>query len=284
MKMRVRCPIVDDPKEPFYVELSQQIHTFIGGVPGAGKSVVINGLLTTLLYDHPGNVGFILIDPKRVELWDYAKLPHVLQYANGEKPGDMIKALDYAVWLMEWRFSKMKEQHVKMFHGSDVYVIVDELSDLLTTNKREATQLLLRLASLGRASKIHLVLATQQLYSEIVAGPLKANIPSTLGLHTRDTMQSRMLIGVNGCEALPKYGKGIMVIPDSRRYVNVPMINPDLTRDLIEYWSDPDNCIILSNDQTEPAPQEPAPAADARTEAEKRKEQRKALLKRIFGH
>ena len=117
-----------------YEDMLKQPHLLIAGATGSGKSVVINGIISTALYDAPSDVGFILVDPKRVELVQYKRLPHVIRYAS--EPADMIAALDAAIAITEQRYKTMQRQGLRKSTEADVYVIIDELADLMTTNKK----------------------------------------------------------------------------------------------------------------------------------------------------
>ena len=123
-----------------YADMLQQPHLLIAGATGSGKSVVINGMMTTALKDSPAAVQFILIDPKRVELVDYKELPHTLRYSS--EPGEMIQALQEAITMTDNRYRDMARQHVKKYGGGAVYVVIDELADLMTTNKKQVQPIL----------------------------------------------------------------------------------------------------------------------------------------------
>lgn len=123
-----------------YADMLQQPHLLIAGATGSGKSVVINGMMTTALKDSPAAVQFILIDPKRVELVDYKELPHTLRYSS--EPGEMVQALQEAIAITDNRYRDMARQHVKKYGGGAVYVVIDELADLMTTNKKQVQPIL----------------------------------------------------------------------------------------------------------------------------------------------
>ena len=129
-------------------------HLLIAGATGSGKSVFENGLIYTALYQSPADVQFILIDPKLTELAPYRNLPHTIRYACDGR--DMIEALQYAVDLIMTRFRETQRRGRREYDGSHVYVIVDELQDLMTTHRREAFPLLQRIAQIGRAARVHL--------------------------------------------------------------------------------------------------------------------------------
>ncbi|MGN0106240.1 MAG: FtsK/SpoIIIE domain-containing protein [Hominilimicola sp.] len=196
-----------------YYNMEQQPHLLIAGCTGSGKSVLLNGLVCDLIKKPPTLVQLILIDPKRVELSCYAKTPHCLAYACD--PDAMTNTLEYAVELMMNRYDQMQRTQRRRFCGSDVYVIVDEFADLITTDKKRTLPLLMRLAQLGRAAKVHLFIATQRPTRDIVSGQIKVNMDSRVALRCPSAIDSRNIINVKGAETLPKYGKGYYLTPDT---------------------------------------------------------------------
>ena len=212
----------------------KQPHLLIAGATGSGKSVVINGILYTALYNSPAAVELILIDPKRIELIDYAQLPHTLKYAS--EPGDMVQALELAMTITERRYKAMQARHMKKYDGGAVYVIIDELADLMTTNRRQVQPLLQRLAQIGRAANVHVIAATQCPLSAVIPTPIKVNFDSRVGLRTRSRQDSRNILSVGGCELLPRYGQGYYMTPDGLTLYNIPMQDPASVKTMLEYW------------------------------------------------
>ena len=217
-----------------YADMLKQPHLLIAGATGSGKSVVINGILYTALYNSPAAVELILIDPKRVELIDYAQLPHTLKYAS--EPGDMVQALELAMTITERRYKAMQARHIKKYDGGAVYVIIDELADLMTTNRRQVQPLLQRLAQIGRAANAHIIAATQCPLSAVIPTPIKVNFDSRVGLRTRSKQDSRNILGVGGCELLPRYGQGYYMTPEGLTLYNIPMQTPEDLQALLTYW------------------------------------------------
>ena len=128
--------------EPF-VELSEKPHLLIAGATGSGKSVALNGIIHSLLLTQsPLNARFVLIDPKKVELVQYSHLPHTARYAS-ELP-DIVRALQWAVDETDRRFSMMQRAGSREFSGPHLYVIIDELADLMVTVRKESLPLLQR--------------------------------------------------------------------------------------------------------------------------------------------
>ena len=217
-----------------YEDALKQPHLLIAGATGSGKSVVINGIIVTSLYNSPNRVKFILIDPKRVELIDYKHIPHTIRYAS--EPAEMLAALEYAMHLIDMRDKRMQAQRIKKWKGSDIYVVIDELADLMTTQKRAVQPLLQRISQVGRAAKVHLIAATQCPLREIIPTAIKCNIDARIGLRTRSAQDSRNILGVNGCERLPRYGQGYYMTPEGMTLYNIPMIPDEEIKRIVEWW------------------------------------------------
>lgn len=217
-----------------YRDMLKQPHLLIAGATGSGKSVIINGLMYTALHDSPAAVQFILIDPKRVELVDFSQLPHVVQYAS--EPGDMVQALKKAMEITEARYKAMQAQHVKKYTGGAVYVVIDELADLMTTARRQVQALIQRLAQVGRAANVHIIAATQCPLASVIPTPIKVNFDSRVALRTRSAQDSRNILGLKGCELLPRYGQGYYMTPDGLKLYNIPMQAPEDIARLVSYW------------------------------------------------
>lgn len=217
-----------------YADMLNQHHTLIAGETGAGKSVLINGLIATALYKAPTEVQFILIDPKRVSLKKFATLPHVIKYANDT---DMINALQYAVNLMMVRYDAMERAGIEEYTGSKVYVIIDELLDLMTTAAKAVTPLIQRLCQLGRAAGISVIAATQCPLAAVLPTPIKVNFTAKVGLHVAEAQHSRNIIGIAGCESLPQHGKCYYVKPMYKGVVNVPKVDNEEILRLIAHWN-----------------------------------------------
>lgn len=217
-----------------YRDMLKQPHLLIAGATGSGKSVVINGLVYTAMYDSPAAVQFILIDPKRVELVDYKPLPHTLMYAS--EPGEMVEALEKAMEITESRYKAMQRQRVKKYPGGALYVIIDELADLMTTARRQVQPLIQRLAQIGRAANVHIIAATQCPLATVIPTPIKVNFDSRVALRTRSAQDSRNILGLTGCELLPRYGQGYYMTPDGLKLYNIPMQPQEDINALVKYW------------------------------------------------
>ena len=221
-----------------YEDMANQTHLLVAGKTGSGKSVVINGIMSTLLYrlpfDKPNGVQFILIDPKRVELVTYRYLPHTIVYAS--EPDSMVSALKRAMEIAEDRYKRMQSRRQKLYDGSDVYVVIDEFADLMTTQRKVVMPLIQRLAQIGRAARIHIILATQTPIAKVLPTEIKCNFDSRVGLRTRSDQDSRNIIGISGLEDLPDYGAGYYMTPRAENYWNIPMVEESEINRLVSHW------------------------------------------------
>lgn len=221
-----------------YVDMLDQPHLLIAGTTGSGKSVIINSLIYTALFNPPGRaaggVQFILIDPKRVELSIYRYLPHTIVYAAD--PPERLYALQYALSITESRFRQMQVDQIRKYQGGHVYVIIDEYADLMTTQKRDTMPIVQRLAQIGRAARVHVILATQTPISRILPTEIKCNFDSRVGLRTRSTQDSRNIIGRPGLETLPRQGYGVYMTPDGDSTIKIPMISDADIIARVNHW------------------------------------------------
>lgn len=219
-----------------YEDMAQQPHLLVAGATGSGKSVVINGVLGTLLKTAgPAQAGLILLDPKRVELIQYRRIPHCICYAS--EPADMIQALQQALQITEQRYRDMQRDGERSYQGGDVYVIIDELADLMTTNRREVQPLLQRLCQIGRAARVHVIAGTQCPLASVIPTAIGVNFDSRVALRTRNAQDSRNILRATGCELLPRYGQGYYLTPEGLDLYNIPMIPEEEISSLVSWWT-----------------------------------------------
>lgn len=229
-----------------FADALKQPHLLVAGTTGSGKSVFVDGLISTALYrppvDVPGGAEFILIDPKGTELDDYADLPHTRRYSC--EISDFPVAFEYAVALMEKRNAATKAARrkapalPKSYNGSDVYLVIDEWADIMNTCKKPVLPLVQRLAQRGRSARVHLVLVTQTPLAVVLPSQVRGNFDSRMALRTRDAGQSRLLIGKPGLESLPRHGQGYYMTPEKESLYHIPMIDAAERQRLIAWWMD----------------------------------------------
>jgi S-DNA-T family DNA segregation ATPase FtsK/SpoIIIE len=221
----------------------EQPHLLIAGTTGSGKSVVVNALIYTALYNPPldiaGGTQFILIDPKRVELVKYQNLPHTIMYAS--EPQDMTRALQHGLDTIEERYRKAAKSAENGHSGGDIYIIIDEFADLMTTNKKAVAPLVQRIAQIGRAAKVHLILCTQCPLSEIIPTKIKVNFDARLGLRTRSRQDSRNILERTGCELLPyppraHMAQGYYMTPEGTDLYTLKMYTQEQISERVQFW------------------------------------------------
>lgn len=223
-------------------ELNKMPHLLIAGQTGSGKSVMINTLLSSLLYrNSPSDMKLILVDPKQVEMAPYEDIPHLLTPVITE-PEKTISALKWAVNEMERRYHLLKEEGVRDIASynkkvkskgtkiavtdSDgnvqqheegtmpyVVIVIDELADLMMVAARDVEALIVRLAQKARAVGIHLVLATQRPSVDVITGLIKANIPARIGFTVASQVDSRTILDQIGAEKLLGQGDMLLLTP-----------------------------------------------------------------------
>lgn len=229
-----------------FLRLADRPHLLIAGATGSGKSVALNGIITSLLMtESPFHCQFVLIDPKKVELMQYEPLPHVVRYAS-DAP-EMVRSLQWAVDETDRRFTCMQRAKVKEYEGPHLYVVIDELADLMTTLKKETLPNLQRLAQVGRAARVHVIACTQNVLAVTIPTVLKCNFSTILGLRTCNAQQSRFLISTTGCEMLPdpkREGKGYGYLRDGADLEKLLIYRyPDADTDKVIRWWTSSACI-----------------------------------------
>ena len=204
-------------------DIAKLPHVLIAGTTGSGKSVCTNSLIVSLLYKStPEEVRFIMVDPKMVELAPYNGIPHLLIPVVTD-PKKAAGALQWAVYEMMKRYKLFSENGVKDLAGFNalagrsqelkkmptVVVVIDELADLMLVAAKEVEESICRVAQMGRAAGMHLVIATQRPSSDVITGLMKANIPSRIAFAVASSLESRIILDTTGAEKL--VGKGDML-------------------------------------------------------------------------
>jgi DNA segregation ATPase FtsK/SpoIIIE, S-DNA-T family len=205
---------------PIVADLAKMPHILVAGQTGSGKSVMINTILTSLLYrNSPADLKLILVDPKQVELKPYDDIPHLLTPVITE-PEKCISALKWAVAEMERRYRALADvnkrniaeyNNLKKEEGMPyIVIVIDELADLMMMAARDVEALIVRIAQKARAVGIHLVLATQRPSVDVITGLIKANVPGRIAFTTQSQVDSRTIIDQVGAEKL--LGQGDMLL------------------------------------------------------------------------
>ena len=207
---------------PIIADLTSMPHLLIAGTTGAGKSVCINTIISSLLYKHnPNNCKFILIDPKMLELSSYEGIPHLLSpvITDAKKA---TSALSWTVREMENRYKLMSSKGVRNIDGYNqkhklkmpyIVVVVDEMSDLMLISSREIENYVQKLSAMARAAGIHIIMATQRPSVDVITGTIKANFPTRISFQVSSKIDSKTILGEQGAEQL--LGKGDMLFMSS---------------------------------------------------------------------
>lgn len=199
-------------------DLAAMPHLLIAGATGSGKSVCVNSIIVSLLFQkEPDEVRFILIDPKMVELKVFNGIPHLLTEVVTD-PRDVVKVLKWLLCEMENRYVKLDEIYARNIAGYNqksgekmpyIVVIVDEFANLMAVSQKEVEEAVVRLAAMSRAVGIHLIMATQRPSVDVITGLIKANFPYRIAFQVASKTDSRTILDLSGAEKL--LGKGDML-------------------------------------------------------------------------
>ena len=231
--------------EPYMADLATMPHLLIAGSTGAGKSVAMNGMLTSILYRAtPDDVRMIMIDPKRLELGMYEEIPHLMTPVVVD-PKQAANALRWAVREMEERYKTLAAEGVRNIEqynrnvrqaieekrtpkdGQEpktlpfIVVVIDELADLMMVASNEVEESIARLAQMARAVGIHLILATQRPSVDVITGLIKANLPARIAFRVASKIDSRTILDGNGAEQLLGKGDMLFLPPASSRFIRI---------------------------------------------------------------
>ncbi len=236
--------------EPEVLDLAGLPHLLIAGATGTGKSVCLNSIVASLLVaKSPDELRLLMVDPKGVELTPFDGLPHLAAPTVQEFKG-FTESLTGLLNLMQQRYARLGQAGVRNIASYNataqrrmpyIVLVVDELAELMLAGGRESEANLVRLAQMGRATGIHLVLATQRPTVDVVTGLLKANIATRIAFTVASQTDSRVILDVSGAEDL--LGRGDMLLlenqsPQPRRVQGVFVDDGELSR-LVEFWRDP---------------------------------------------
>ena len=212
---------------PVIADLSKMPHLLVAGATGSGKSVSINSMVMSILYKaSPAEVKMLMVDPKLLELSAYQEIPHLISPVI-TNPKESATALKKMVIEMERRYRVLAEKGARNIESFNLQakdddqlpylvIIIDELADLMLTAPADAEDSITRLAQMGRASGIHLILATQRPSVDVITGIIKANFPARLSFQVSSKVDSRTILDTHGAEQLLGKGDMLLMLPGAR--------------------------------------------------------------------
>lgn len=234
--------------------LPKLVHMLIAGATGSGKSIFLHNIILSLMYKcSPTQLKFIMIDPKRVEFTGYSGMPHMLlpnAVCDCEKA---INALDWAVKEMDRRFKKLQKYQVQniqdfnhceavtLLHEEDpmfyLVIVIDELNDLMMAGKKDVEEKITRLAQLGRASGIHMIIATQRPSADVITGTIKNNLPTRVAFSLGSAIDSRVILDEGGAEKLLGAGDMLLSVQESSTSIRLQggFMSMDEVRKVVNY-------------------------------------------------
>lgn len=235
---------------PFITDLKKLPHLLIAGTTGSGKSVGVNAMILSLLYKNPPDqLKLVMIDPKMVEFSIYADIPHLLTPIITD-PKKAIGALQSVAKEMERRYSLMSEYKVKTIDSYNeqapsnsveafpyLIVVIDELADLMMTGGKEAEFPIARIAQMGRASGLHLIVATQRPSVDVVTGLIKTNLPSRVSFRVGTKIDSKVILDTDGAQSLLGRGDMLFTPPGTNGLVRLhaPFATEDEIKKIVDF-------------------------------------------------
>lgn len=223
-----------------FAMLIAQTNILIAGCCGSGKSVLLNGIIYTLLQHTPNRFKLVLCDPKRVEFAGYKHAPHCIAYGNDCET--IINALKFVHAEMMGRYERMERAGLRKTAEPHIFVIIDELADLMLNAPREVKPLLQSLNQLGRAAGIHVIAATQCPARKILPAEITLNFTCKIALRCDSATESRQILGVSGAENLQGVGKCLIKSPENREPIRetIPYIPDSELSAAVDRWKRPE--------------------------------------------
>lgn len=231
--------------------LARMPHLLVAGATGSGKSVCINALICSLIFQYtPDQLRFVMVDPKRVELTGYNGVPHLID--------SVVTDIDKVIGVLHWATTEMDRRYKELEKAGarniDVYnaqraaqgkailpfivIVVDELADIIMTAPDDVEKSLVRLAQMARATGIHLVIATQRPSVNVVTGLIKANFPSRIAFAVTSQIDSRVILDTPGAERLLGRGDMLFMRPDSSKLARLQgaFVSDMEVNRLVRFW------------------------------------------------
>ena len=232
-----------------WLNLVEMPHLLVAGSTGSGKSIALNSMIVSLLYQaSPQNLRLELIDPKMVEFSHFRGLPHL----HGEvvtESDEAINVLNGLTDTMDQRYRLLNEnnsRNITEYNAAKadiemiphIVLVIDELADLLMQEGKIAEEPIVRLAQKARAAGIHLIMATQRPTADVITGLIKTNVPARLAFRVSSNVDSRVILNQKGAESLQGKGDGLFLNPSAKGLLRLqsPMVNLDEIKRVTEFW------------------------------------------------
>ena len=228
------------PQDGFYEQYKDMFdstHLLIAGTTGSGKSTLLNGILYTAMTTYaPNEVGFVLVDTKYVELSPYKHLPHTYEFIK--HASEVPSMLDDVIFHMEREYERMEEQGIRKSRSKHLYVIIDELADLMCSPYAKDIKAKLQVVlQKGRAANIHIIACTQAPSRKVIPAELVLNFTNRVALRCLSSIESRQILTVGGAEKIRGYGRGKYLSPkDGITDVDIPLIPEKQIEERILFW------------------------------------------------
>lgn len=207
----ISCLGVDIYAKQVLLDFKRISHVLIAGATGSGKSVLLHTLICSMLYNtHIVDMRYYFVDCKQVESIKYVDLPNMKIINDVDSALNMLRG---AIDLMETRYLDMAQRGIREWDDAKIFIIIDELADLMLSSRYEAEPLLVKLAQKSRACGIHLILATQRPSVNVITGLIKANISTRIALQTASNRDSICILDHKGAEQLHGCGDAIIKLP-----------------------------------------------------------------------
>ena len=237
--------------------LPKLVHCLVAGSTGSGKSIFLHSIILSLMFKcSPTQLRFIMIDPKRVEFTGYSGMPHMMLPNAVCECDKAINALGWAVKEMDRRFKKLQQYQVQNIQDFNhckavtetheeepmayLVIVIDELNDLMMVGKKEVEEKITRLAQLGRASGIHMIIATQRPSADVITGTIKNNLPTRVAFSLGSSVDSRVILDETGAEKLLGAGDMLLSAQDSNTTIRLQggFMSMEEVRKVVEYIKD----------------------------------------------
>lgn len=210
-----------------YEYLMNAPHILIGGTTGSGKSVLLNGIICELMESSTASkTRLYLIDPKRVELYPYSKTEYCAGYS--EEADEVPALLDTLIDTINERFEDMRNEGLKEYGGTRIYVVIDELADLMISdNAKEIRTKLQKILQIGRAAGVHIIAATQAPNREVIPASLVLNFTDRIALRCLSSIESRQLINFAGAEKITGFGTALYLSSKGLDTIEIPYVSSE---------------------------------------------------------